>query len=181
MLEVKFEANINVENLWKRRESWWWGCWHRHPWETRDARSDELNGGELITTREESDCDESLKRPRRKSCLQNLHVKGNLRAISWNWMCEGSHLEADPNLERSIIIHQDTGKTVCAQNNLYSEEDYPLYLTLNIYEQSSSSGPSWGKTGRLERSASQTEGCQRAIDKKGFRSERTERRKFQKI
>lgn len=45
-------------------------------------------------------------------------------------MCEGSHLEADPNLERSIIIHQDTGKTVCAQNNLYSEEVSALLLFL---------------------------------------------------
>ena len=31
-------------------------------------------------------------------------------------------MEADPNLERSIIIHQDTEKMVCAQHNLYSEE-----------------------------------------------------------
>lgn len=80
-------------------------------WETIDTKLKERNEGEFITVSEESECDEKDKDASRESdaCEKHL-IKWPHRDISWSWKCRGWNLEADPNLERTIIIHQDIEK-----------------------------------------------------------------------
>ena len=115
MLEVKFNLNAN-EVI--RRNSWQWVCWHCHC-QTLAMQPQDLSKGELIHINEKHFRLKGWRYLRESAAHKTFSIKGTYREIS---RTKDKMVDADSNLERSMRILQEIGKTYVRYCKLWNKK-----------------------------------------------------------